>query len=291
MPLDSKTIKEICDFVKTKPRSVQEISVHISKNWRTAERYVEKIQEEIGCIAFRIFRKDTRGALKIVYWNFIEDIHSTSFQEELLENILNFRRKQDFSPFDIFQYVSDKKKKIYIEDASEIDPDLEISEDQDLIGFLRQASKQVFVFSGNLSWINACQGKTQMMDIIRELAKRNISIKIITRVSVVGAENSKKLLTINKEVGREAIEIRHRYHPLRGIIIDNKIIKLREKRNPEYYKKGELQKKIEIFYDIYDKDWVEWLQKVFWKLFSTAMSAEKRLKEIEKVQLKLSKFS
>jgi hypothetical protein len=284
MALESETIKKICDFVKIKPRAIQEVAELIKKNWRTAERYVEKIEQETGCISTRVFREGTRGALKIVYWNAIEDIHSTSFQEELLDAITQGKRKQDFSPFDIYQYVPDKKKKAYVEDISKIDPDIEISEEQDLIGFLRQASRQVLILSGNLSWINSHQGEINILNILRELIKRNISIKVIARVSMIGAENVKKLLAMNKEPGRDMVEVRHRYQPLRAIIVDNKAVKLREIRDPAYYRAGELKKKIEVFYDIYDKDWIEWLQKIFWKMFSNAMPAEKRIKEIELIQ-------
>ena len=287
MPLESSTIKQICDSVKLKPRTVQEISELIKKNWRTAERYVEKIEQETGCISTRVFREGTRGALKIVYWNAVEDIHSTSFQDELLDSLLQGKRKDDFSPFDIFQYVPEKKKKVYVEDVSKIDSEMEISEEQDLVGFFKQASKQVLVFSGNLSWINAHQGDTKILDVIRELVHRNVSIKIIARVSMIGADNAKKLLAVNKEPGKDMIEIHHRYQPLRAIIIDNKVVKLREVRDPAYYQPGELKKKVEIFYEIYDKDWTEWLQKVFWKMFSTAMPAEKRIKEIAAIKGKV----
>lgn len=48
--LDAEIHKKICEFVKSKPRTVQEIAEHIKKNWRTAERYVERISEETGCV-------------------------------------------------------------------------------------------------------------------------------------------------------------------------------------------------------------------------------------------------
>lgn len=287
MVLETETIKKICDFVRLKPRSVQEISELIKRNWRTAERYVEKIEQETGCISIRVFRKGTRGALKVVYWNTIEDIHSTSFQSELFDSLMQGKRKVDFTPFDIYQYVPTKKKKAYIEDINEIYPKTDLCEKTDFAGFLRQASKQLLIFSGNLSWINSIQGKTKIIDIIRELANRNVSIKIIARVSLIGVDNARKLLAINKEPGRDMIEIRHRYQPLRAMIVDNKIVKLREQRDPAYYNPGELKKKIEIFYDLFDKDWIEWLQKVFWKMFSTGIPAKQRIKEIEKIQSKI----
>lgn len=287
MVLEQATLKKICDFVKIKPRAMQEIAELIKKNWRTAERYTEKIEQETGCISTRVFREGTRGALKVVYWNFTEDIHSTSFQQEITESIMQGKRKGDFSPFDIYQYVDEKKKRAQIEDISNMSLYKSLPEKTDFEGVLRQATKQILIFSGNLSWINSTQGKTKILDVLKELVKRNVSIKIIARVSMVGVENAKKLLAINKEPGRDMIEIRHRYQPLRAMIIDNKLVELREKKYPEYYASGELNKKIEVFYDIYDKDWIEWLQKVFWRMFSTAMPAEKRIKEIDMVQKKI----
>ena len=259
----------------------------IKKNWRTAERYVEKIEEETGNISTRIFRKGTRGALKIVYWNGIEDIHSTSFQEEILDNLMRGKSKGDFTPFDIYQYVEAKNKSVFVEDITDLNPEKDLSQRTDFIGFLKQAKKQILIFSGNLSWINSEQGELKVIDTLRELVKKNVSIKVVTRVSIIGADNVKKLLALNKEIGKDAIEIRHRYQPLRGMIIDNHVAKLREKKYPEYYNTRELKRKLEIFYDIFDKEWIEWLEKVFWKMFSTGIPAEKRLKEIELIKTKL----
>jgi len=101
MPLDTDITKVILDFVIIKPRTIQEISEHINKNWRTTERYVEKIEKETGSISTRIFRKGTRGALKIVFWNSVENIHSTSFQSELFEKLMHVTSQKDFSSFDI----------------------------------------------------------------------------------------------------------------------------------------------------------------------------------------------
>jgi hypothetical protein len=283
MTLTQVEQKKICDFVKIRPRSIQEIAGHIKKNWRTADRYVDKIADETGFLGSKIFREGTRGALKIVFWNLNEDIHSTSFQNELMEDILKSKHKYDFSPFEIYQHIENKLKKAHVANATKTNSEVEISEEQDLIGTLRKANKQVVIFSGNLSWINAKQGKIPMINIIRELAKRNISIKIIARVSMVGINNIKKLLAINKEIGRDIIEIKHRYQPMRAILIDNKHATFKEVKDPAYYQEGEIRHKIEIFYEIYDKDWIEWLQKIFWKMFSSAMSAEKRIQEIEKI--------
>jgi hypothetical protein len=284
MAIDSKITDKINEFVRFKPRTIQEISEHIKKNWRTAERYVEKIEKETGCLSTRIFRGGTRGALKIVYWNSIEEIHSTTYQEELFKDIMNGKSTGDFFPFDIYQHVPQKLKKAYIEDISKIDPEVNISEEQDLIELLKKAEKQVIFFSGNLSWVNAKQGEKEIFDVIEDLVKKDVSIKVLARISLVGAENAKKLLSLNKNIGKNLIEIRHRYHPVRAIIIDDKVVRLRDIKDPKYYNAGELKRKIGVFYYIYDKEWIEWLQKVFWKMFSIAMTAEKRIEETDLIE-------
>jgi hypothetical protein len=278
--LNSQIIRKINDFVYTKPRTVDEIAKHIGKNWRTANRYIERISEEQGTISLRVFREGTKGALKIVSWNNIERIHSTSFQEKLLAYIESGKKKNDFSPFDIYQHVAEKKKSAFIKEGEEES----ITPLQDLVSLLRKTEKNLFIFSGNLSWANLVQDNTKLIGIFEELARRNVSIKIVTRVELAGLDNIKKVLAINDRIGREIIEIRHREQPLRAVIIDNKLAQFREIKNPEDYKKNELNKKTFFFYNIYDSEWVEWLQKVFWNMFSTAVPAEKRIKEIDAIR-------
>ena len=94
--LDDKTIRKIMEFVQTKPRTVQEIALLLQVNWRTADRYTEKISRETGNLASRTFREGTRGALKIVYYNARENITSTEFQERLFQKILLGRKKKTF---------------------------------------------------------------------------------------------------------------------------------------------------------------------------------------------------
>ena len=131
--LDNKTIKQICDFVHTKPRIVQEVAHYIGKNWRTADRYITKIAQETGSLGVRTLRGGTRGAIKIVYWKPIESIHSLEFQERLFKRIEHSHRKDNFSPLDIFQYVKKDKGHAYLveekgDDKVVVDKDLCIFE-------------------------------------------------------------------------------------------------------------------------------------------------------------------
>ena len=280
--LDSKTTKKISDFVYVKPRSIQEIAQHIQKNWRTADSYVKRIIKEQGILAIRTFREGTRGALKIVFWNNIEKIHSSDFQERLFKKIESSRDKMDFSPFDIYQYVSDDKRYAFLEEQSEYT----ITQKQNLVNVLRSAKNQVLLFSGNLSWVNASQGKTKISDIFEEIAEKNILIKVLCRVDLESMKNIQKMLQINYKIKKEMIEIRHAEQPFRAFVIDDKLVRFKEIKQYEEQKteKSKKEKRTHIFYEIMDEEWIEWIQKVFWNLFRTSIAAEKRLQDIETIE-------
>jgi len=271
--LDSALIKKISDFVYVKPRSIQEIAFHIQKNWRTADSYVERIVKEQGTLAVRIFRGGTRGALKIVFWNNIEKIHSSDFQERLFKKIESGRVKTDFSPFDIYQYVDEGKRSAFLEEQSEY----KITKKQNLISILRGAKEQVLIFSGNLGWVGAKQEGKPLMHIFEELASRNIAIKIICKVDIESSPSISKMLSINNKLGKGMIEIRHAEQPIRAFIIDSEHARFKEMKHSG-------RKNSYIFYDVYDPEWIEWTQKVFWNIFRTSISAEKRIKDIETIE-------
>ena len=54
--LSADVVGKIEEFVYVKPRSVQEISEMLKRNWRTADRYVDDIIAERGSLGKRIFR-------------------------------------------------------------------------------------------------------------------------------------------------------------------------------------------------------------------------------------------
>ncbi len=273
--LDSETIKKIEDFVYQKPRSIQEVSEHLGKNWRTVDRYIEEIGKSFGTISVRVFREGTRGALKVVYWSSVEKISHTIFQEKLEEEILKARKKEDFSAFDIFQHVDSKKKKVTVEER-----------EGDNLSELKKrfltAQKQIFIFSGNLSFINLKNKKIVILDVLEELVKKGVSIKVICRVNLDGVKNIEKLLSLNFKYGKEMIEIRHSEQPLRAIIYDEELATLKEVKEPTG-KIHELNKKIFIYYGIKDKEWIKWLKRIFWKIFNNSISAKKRIEELNKL--------
>ena len=276
--LNSKIVEKIENFVEIKPRSVQEIAQELNKNWRTVDRYISQIKEEFGTIETRIFREGTRGALKIVYFANPEKISSTVFQERLEKEILLRRTKEEFSAFEIFQYVQDNKKEVFLKKAEDEKGTRDLDK---FFKILLNAQKQVLFFSGNLSFLNIKNNNQSFFDIIEKLVEKDIKIKVLCRVDVVGRQNIEKLLSLNFKHQKELIQIRHREHPLRATIIDDKIMDLKEIKEPTG-KIKELDKKIFIFYTINDKKWIEWLTKIFWKMFNESISAEKRLEQINR---------
>ncbi len=279
MVFTSKIAKEINDFVYVKPRTVQEIALLIGKNWRTANSYVDKIISEMGTLSVRTFREGTRGALKIVYWSNIERIHSTAFQEKLMGKIEAGRRKEDFSPFDIYQYVDTGKRNAFYEYRK----DTKLTSGQNLIPFLESTDKQLLVFSGNLSWLNLTEKDVPLVKVAEELVRRGVSIKVVSRVDMAGMDNVQTLLAMNEIVGRELVEIRHVEQPLRGFVVDTREARFREEKATKTYRKGELAGDVAIFYEIFDEEWVEWLRKVFFNMFSTAVPAQKRISDLRSI--------
>jgi hypothetical protein len=270
--LNSDTIKKIEDFIYTKPRSIQEIAEYIKKNWRTVDRYITEIKENFGTIDTRIFREGTRGALKLVYWSSRERVSSSSVQKSMEKEIYEGKTKYEFSPFDIFQNIKDQNKKAvvgYEEEKYWL---------KEVVEHIKNTKKQLLLFSGNLSLINY----KEVFEAIEEIVKKNINIKVICRVDLAGKENIEKMLSLNFKYGKELIEIRHKEQPLRGFISDGQIIKLKEVKDPTN-KENELKTTTVIFYTLKDKEWAEWLSKVFWKMFSASVDANKRIEELSKL--------
>jgi len=273
--LDQELLKKIEDFIAQKPRSIDEISKLIGKSWKTTDRYVDQIKQDFGTIAIRTFREGTRGALKVAYWTSTQKTSST-FQKELQTRILSLSKKEDFSPFDIYQHIDYNDKSTRTETPDNI---------YDLDEFYRVLSsteKQLLIFSGNLSFLNLPIKNKDRIEIFEELNKKNVKIKVLCRVDLSGLNNINKLLSLNKKHNKELIEIRHREQPLRGIISESNVLWLKEIKTPTG-KINELQESITVYYTMNSQDWIDWSTKVFWNMFNTSMLAEVRLSELERI--------
>ena len=189
------------------------------------------------------------------------------------------RKKEDFAGFDIFQHVQNDKKKAHIEYSTREDfSDLEQFSD-----VMRSTKKQLLIFSGNLSFSNLKNKDIDLFKMMEELVKKNISIKIICRIDMAGLENIERVLSLNFKYGKELIEIHHKEQPLRAVIADNRLMTIKEIKEPTG-KMHELNKRMFIFYNIKDKEWCEWLSRIFWKMFSSSIDANKRIEEMHKVK-------
>lgn len=271
--LNLEIINKINNFVAQKPRTIQDIALLIGKNWRTAESYVKKIAQEQGTIAVTTFRAGTKGGLKIVYWNLINKNLST-FQDMLFQRLCHAKHKEDFSPFDIYQYIEEDKRGCFLEKQEH-----NLNVKQNLISTITSAQDQVMIFSGDLSWSKATQDGIPIIQGFELLCKKNIPIKILVQVDLNSQQNVYQMLELNHKYGKELIEIKHCQQPLRALVVDAKLAQFKER----YFFKSTLEENY-LFYSITDQDWVNWLKKVFWHFFSTSISAEKRLKDLETIK-------
>lgn len=279
--LDKPTEKSILDFVYKGPCSVQEIAQVIDRNWRTADSYVEKLVKETGQIGTRTFRGGTRGALKIVFWNNAERINSSEFQERLFKRIELGRKKEDFSPFELYAYVPENQRKAWRAQSYDAK---NAKQTQKINELLLSAKEQVLIFTGNCSFVNFAEHGKPIASIVQELARRGVTIKVLSRVDIASVTNLQKLLAINYGLGKDLIEVHHAEQPLRGFIIDDKIVRLKEELSPQSYRAGELDQDTVLLYEIYDPAWVKWTQNVFWALFRTSLSGQKRLEDLNTIR-------
>jgi len=276
MVLTIDKINKIKGFVYERPMCISEIAERLEVNWRTADRYIEEIAEKTGEIGVWTFRKGTQGALKIVYWVNKEMTHPSECKKILYEKIMRGISKTDFSPFDIYQYVEPTKRTAFCEQKTPMSTIFHGKEDVNK--FLKKTKSEFISFSGDVSWISKSEEGISVMDTIRKLAQKGISVKIIARLDFRSINNIKKLLSINSAIGKDMIEVRHTHQPLRGAIIDKTSARLIEALPPDESGKEKL-----VFYEIYDDEWVEWLKDVFWDLYKRSVPAEKRLKDLQSV--------
>lgn len=271
--LEKGVIDQILDFVRQKPRTVQEIAIILQKNWRTADRYVDTIATETGLLSTRTFREGTRGALKVVYWNALDRAKGSAYQERLLQKILHSKHKEDFSPFDIYQFVQPEKRKAFVT-HSEYSTNAEMRYDK----LLGNTAHQLLLFSGNLSWLEL----PNITKVLMQLAKKKVKIKILTRVDVTSKKNTEAALALNQRCGWDVIEIRHCEQPLRAAVVDDSLASLKEVFSPARVR--EVKKKTYLFYRITDPEWIHWMQKVFWHLWGQSIDANDRLAALESVR-------
>jgi hypothetical protein len=275
MVLTPRIAEQIKEIVYKKPRSMDELSKAIGKNWRTANSYVEKIMQESGEIRVTTFREGSRGALKVVYWNNSEYIYASDVQKEIFEQIKKGIDKQDFSPSEIYQYVAPEKRDAYFET---FDTEETYTHGmKDLEPYFKNTEKEIFILVGNLRFIHfdVGGGKT-VLDFFKDCISRGVIIKIITEITFLDFENVELLLSLNRGLKDPLIHIKHKKTPLRAYLFDDSIIRFCEVYLSQD-RLGEREGNYSVYYEIRDSEWVLWLQKLFWQEFQKGVPVSLRL--------------
>ncbi|MBS3163878.1 phosphatidylserine/phosphatidylglycerophosphate/cardiolipin synthase family protein [Candidatus Woesearchaeota archaeon] len=266
MALTPEDTEKLLAFVKREPRTMQDIAHLLGRSWLTADSYVQQVKERTGLVSVKVFRKGSPGALKLVYYNHADSLAGEDLRTELFRQIRAGRRKTDFDFFEVYQHVLDEKKSSALQAP--------------LIPLLRQASRSVLCFSGNLSFLTAREGKQRVLSAVDELVERGVRVKVLCRVNAATMSN---LSLLRPLMGKGLIEVRHCYQPLRGFVIDDSLASFRTEESAGMYRAGELAADASVVYEVRDAEWVAWLQKVFWQLYRTAPDHETRVRQLERL--------
>lgn len=279
MVLTQETIDSIKTFVFNRPRAINEIAQYLNINWRTADRYVKKIQEQTGHIQTHTFREGSRGSLKVVFWSNTDKIYSSDLQEKIFNHIERGINKQDFSPIEIYEYVDPSKRDAYYE---KITKEYQFNI-HTLYPLINNAKQEIFMFMGNCAWIHFSYQKQTLLQAITAAAKRGVIIKILTNVTFLDKDNLYPLLGINRQLGKQVVQVRHEVTPLRSFIFDEHTAKFSEVQVPQN-RPGQPKQSFGLYYAIFDEQWIAWLKSLFFKKFQLATPAQKRLDALESIR-------
>ncbi len=277
MGVSQEEQEAIIGFVRKEPRAISEVARRIERSWVTAERYVQDIAERTGVLRIKVFRKGTRGALKLVYYDHADRPMRDELEKELYKRIRSGTAKRDFRFFDIYQWADDAQKTARAQPLSE-------NAAAGIIRDLESCERQLLVFSGNLSVLKAHAGGTSVADVLARLVGRGVTLRILTRVSFGGLSNLAPVHALGKK-HPERVEIRHAEQPLRGFLIDGSYARFTDEEHASTYRAGELEEDLRITYAVRDPSWVQWLSRVFWNLYRPAMDAKRRQEELERLAL------
>ena len=280
--MENEIRQKILEFIHTRPRAVAEVASLISKNWRTADRYLEQLVSE-DLIKLHVFRKGGRGALKIAYWPTSITETPSATKNFLFQRIVNGLKKEDFSALDIIQHISNNKRKVELFSKEYYGSVKNIST---FWSSLNKAKKQILFFSGNLSFINMGNKFDEFVNLTQKILEKGVNINILTRVDITNTETIKTLLNLNKKDLSGKINIRYAYQPLRCTIIDEDICFLKENMNLYGDIEDEKTSTSTFIYTATEQDWINWLTKMFWHIWHGSIDAEKRLTVLEEMSKK-----
>ena len=277
--MDFEVRNKLLDLVHSRPRSILEIANSIDKNWMTADKYVEELAAE-DLLKVHVFRKGSRGALKVAYWPSSLNESPSAAKNFMLQKILNTGKKEDFSPLDILQYVKKDNRKIEHMTEQVYHSDLNVN---DMLSRFGQAKKRILFFSGNLSFFDIGGKGREVFDLIESKIKSGVEVFVLTRADVSNNQLIEDLLQINKKGHSGKIEIRYAQQPLRCSVIDDNIFYIKESFSQFAQDSSSGLLRGEYVYIITDSEWVDWLTKVFWHIWAGAINATERLKVLNDI--------
>ena len=276
MKLSEEEIQTILRMVQKEPRTVQEIAQTIDRSWVTTEKYLQELKEKTGQISLKTFREGTQAALKIVHYSDSTLTIGDEVKQALAQQIITGKQKTDFDFMEIFQFVRENEKRAHTYDS--LKPESSIAKET----ANNPAKETAFVFSGNLSYISYNYKGRNMVDMIEGELEAGAHIRILSRVNMSSLSNIEKVSHLLVKYPNQ-FEIRHRYQPLRGVLVDGKFARFRNEERMENYREGELEKNTRIYYEITSNEWITWLESVFWSMWRSSIPYDQRIKEIQKI--------
>ncbi|MEM3364061.1 MAG: hypothetical protein QXS93_00960 [Candidatus Micrarchaeia archaeon] len=268
--LSPDKIDKIKQLLAQRPHSIIEIANSLEVSWKTADKYIDELCKTDGSISTHVFKNGLRGGLKIVFIT-ADAKNKGQLMKFLYKRIMNANNKTDFSPFELYQYVDEKMKKAFweAEETTFIEKGHE-----DINNLLQLAKNEYLSFSGDFSWVQSTEKGKKVMKTIVDVIERGTTIHMLGRIDTKSLNRVEQLLMLNKKFGMDAIDIRHVDQPLRGAIVDDKLVRLVE--TPAALKKT-------IYYEIKDPIWIRFVKDIFWDFYKVSVPAEKRIEEIRKI--------
>ncbi len=268
--LNAERIERIKTLLVERPHSIREIATSLEISWKTADKYIDELCERDGSVGVHVFKDGMRGGLKIAFLS-ASARNSGQLMEFLHKRIVGVREKSDFSPFELYQHVDEKMKKAFweAEGTAFIEKGSE-----DINNLLQSTQRNYLSFSGDFSWVQSRERGMEVIKTIEAVVRRGARIHMLGRIDIKSLASIERLLSMNEMLGVEAIDIRHIDQPLRGAIVDDKLVRLVE--SPPALNKT-------IYYEITDPKWVRFVKDIFWEFHKVSVPAQKRVDEIRKI--------
>lgn len=275
MSLTVEKTDKILKLIEARPYNINEIASIFKINWRTADRYIEKLKSETGKINTVTFREGTRGALKVVFWKNPHEISDSKRKVLLFEKIRTSTSYHDFYPYMIYKEVPDGKKKAFQEIVSRGNSALRPYNSKNLVRYIDGVKNSLLIFAGYLLRAGTPRGVKQLLLSIKRAKDRGVSIKVLSRVDYNNIEIVDNLLRI----GADVVNVQQ---PLRGILADEKEVVLLE--NSPIFKDGKLTNKNRlVYYEISDGDYVKLISDLFWDYYRRGVPAKQTIADIQSV--------